>query len=40
MKKIDSIERGIAVGIAVLGVFLGNYIIAGLGIAWFIHKLA
>ena len=39
-KKIDSMERIAAVGLAVLGIFLGNYVIAGLGIAWFILKIA
>lgn len=39
-KKTDAIERGIAVGVAVLGMLLGNYTIAGIGIAWFILKIA
>lgn len=38
-EKFDVIERVISVGMVVLGVLIGNYIIAGLGVAYFIMKI-
>lgn len=35
----DVLERLVAVGLVVLGVVLNNYIIAGIGIAYFLIKM-
>lgn len=36
----DVLERLVAVGVVVLGVMLNNYIVAGIGIAYFIYKMS
>ena len=40
MKYQTLLERLVAVGLVVFGVLINNYIVAGIGIAYFILKIA